>query len=178
MKIALRGGHSPNILGAIGIVNEYDEMQKLYTALESILVAHGHSVINCNSTESTQSTDLNHGVTLANEEGDCELFVSLHMNASESGAGYGTECWTANETSASNVYAKNIVQNINALGFRNRGVKQSMKLYELKRTKMPAIIVETLFCDNSKDVELYQQISCEDLAKAIANAIDTSIALN
>ncbi len=37
MKIGLRGGHSPNCKGAIGILDEQAEVRKIYNALVPML---------------------------------------------------------------------------------------------------------------------------------------------
>ena len=43
--------------------------------------------------------------------------------------------------------AERIAKNIsNTLGIRNRGVKTSTKLYVLRKTKSPALLVESLLC--------------------------------
>lgn len=42
-----------------------------------------------------------------------------------------------------------------SLGFRNRGVKQREDLYVLNKTNMPAILVESAFCDSEIDMKNY-----------------------
>ena len=37
MKIGLRGGHSPNCKGAIGLIDEQSEVRKIYNELSVIL---------------------------------------------------------------------------------------------------------------------------------------------
>ncbi len=172
MVIAIRGGHSSKAPGAVGIVNEYEEMQALYISLERMLTATGHTVQNCNSFEAVQNADLLHGVTVANTPTRADLFISLHMNASQSHRGDGVECWTISEKSKSNVYAEKIVENIAALGFDSRGVKHK-RYFELRETEMPAIIVETLFCDNHQDVKTYKEIGVDALAAAITISINS-----
>ena len=52
MKIGLRGGHSPNCKGAIGLIDEQAEVRKIYNELVPMLQAVGHTVIDCNSNAS------------------------------------------------------------------------------------------------------------------------------
>ncbi|OOM82187.1 hypothetical protein CLPUN_04470 [Clostridium puniceum] len=54
MIIGLRGGHSSNCVGAVGIVKEYEQMQELYKAVSQVLTSYGHTVIDCNSNEQMQ----------------------------------------------------------------------------------------------------------------------------
>lgn len=49
MKIGLRGGHSKKAQGAVGIVNEYEQMQKFYIHVSKLLTEYGHTVVDCNS---------------------------------------------------------------------------------------------------------------------------------
>ena len=48
MKIGLRAGRSDNCEGAVGIVNEHDQMKKYYAAVKSVFEQYGHTVIDCN----------------------------------------------------------------------------------------------------------------------------------
>lgn len=55
MKIGLRGGHSPNCKGAIGLIDEQAEVRKIYNELAPMLQAVGHTVVDCNSNASNQT---------------------------------------------------------------------------------------------------------------------------
>ena len=44
-------------------------------------------------------------------------------------------------------------------------------MYELKNTKMKAMIVETCFVEATEDVELYKKLGADAIGKAIAEAI-------
>ena len=45
MKIGLRGGHSPNCKGAIGLIDEQAGVRKIYNELAPMLQAVGHTVL-------------------------------------------------------------------------------------------------------------------------------------
>lgn len=170
MKIGLRGGHSPNCKGAIGYLDEQAEVRKIYYELAPMLQAQGHTVINCNSDEYSQSADLNKGTNTANANG-CDIFISIHMNAS-GGAGNGTECWLYDASNGTtNTIADRICQNFAAKGFQNRGRKYTTGFHDLNATAMPAMIIETLFCDNSHDAGLYNAMGAKGIAELIAAAI-------
>lgn len=170
MKIGLRGGHSPNCKGAMGYLDEQAEVRKIYYELAPMLQAQGHIVINCNSDEYNQSADLNKGTNTANANG-CDIFISIHMNAS-GGAGNGTECWLYDASNGTmNTIADKICQNFAAKGFKNRGRKYNTGFHDLNATRMPAMIVETLFCDNSHDAGLYNALGAKGIAELISAAI-------
>ncbi|WP_394884764.1 N-acetylmuramoyl-L-alanine amidase [Clostridium butyricum] len=172
MKIGLRGGHSNKVQGAVGIVNEYEQMQKFYNHASKLLTEYGHTVVDCNSNASTQANELAEGARRANDA-NVDLFISLHMNSYDGNA-YGTECYIASTSSGSYKYAKNICENFEALGFKNRGVKVK-SYYEMKNIKAPNIIFEICFCDSKRDIDIYNKYSWEQLAHKLCSAIDNNI---
>lgn len=174
MKIGLRGGHSPNCKGAIGIIDEQYEVRKIYNELKPLLESAGHEVIDCNSNASTAAAELLEGTNKANAN-NCNLFISIHMNAAN-GLAHGTECllYDSSNTIMSNI-ANNICNNFQNAGFTNRGIKYSTAMHDLNSTNMPSTIIETLFCDNSVDVELYNKLGEKGIARLIGNAIDSAI---
>ena len=152
MKIGLRGGHSPNCKGAVGILDEQAEVRKIYNALVPKLQAQGHTVVNCNSDAYSVSGELSEGTNKANSNG-CDVYITIHMNASR-GAGNGTEVWLYDGSNGTmNSIADNICNNFAKKGFQNRGRKYNTGYHDLNASAMPAMIVETLFCDNSHDVD-------------------------
>lgn len=174
MRIGLRGGHSPNCKGAMGILDEQAEVRKIYNEMVPMLQAAGHTVIDCNSNSSTVDGELSDGTNKANSNG-CDIFMSLHMNAS-GGAGHGIECWLYNAGNGTmNEIADRINLNFAAKGFQNRGIKYNTGYHDLNASSMPAMIVETLFCDNQHDVDLYKKIGVKGIAEMIANAIDNKV---
>ena len=75
------------------------------------------------------------------------------------------------EKSAAKPAAERVVEEIAALGFKNRGVKIRTDLYVLRRTNSPAMLVECCFVDDKDDVKLYD-------AKKMAAAIVDGIFVN
>lgn len=172
MKIGLRGGHSRNCIGAVGIVNEYEQMQKFYKYVSQLLTEYGHMVVDCNSNAATQSEELTEGVKKANDA-NVDLFISLHMNSYDGNA-QGTECYVFSAESPSYKYAKKICENFGALGFKNRGVKVK-SYYEMKNIKAPNIIFEICFCDSQEDIDIYNKYSWQQLSHTLCDAIDSNI---
>lgn len=176
MRIGLRGGHSPNCKGAMGILDEQVEVRKIYNELKPLLEAAGHEVIDCNSNASNVSAELAEGTNKANAS-NCDAYMTIHMNASN-GIGHGTECllYDAGNIAMSG-FASLICQNFRNAGFTDRGTKYNKGLHDLNASNMPGMIIETLFCDNVGDADLYKKLGAEAVARLIGNAIDCKIPL-
>lgn len=172
MKIGLRAGHSDNCTGAIGIVDEHEQMKKYYVAVKAVFEQYGHTVIDCNSNADTQNGELSEGANKANSA-NCDLFISLHMNC-YNGQAHGTEALVSSENSSAYTHAQRLVSNFVELGFTCRGVKFE-KLYEMNHINCGNIISEICFCDSQEDIEIYNKYSWEKLAHVLCNAIDENI---
>lgn len=175
MKIGLRGGHSANCIGAVGLVNEFEHMQKYFKVIKEVLEKYGHTVIDCNSNGSNANAELSEGANKANSN-NVDLFISLHMNASN-GQGHGTEVLVSSQISKAYSIAQKLVNNFAELGFSNRGVKCE-KLYEMNHVSAPNIISEICFCDSQLDIDIYNKYSWQKLAYVFCNAIDNNIPKN
>lgn len=174
MKIGLRGGHSPNCKGVFGYLDEQAEVRKIYRELVPMLIAKGHTVVNCNSDAYTEEQELYEGTSKANSNG-CDIFVSIHMNGFNNAAN-GTECWLYDQSNGSmNQIAEQICKNFKSKGFYNRGTKYSTGYYDLSETNMPAMIIETLFCDNKHDVDIYNSLGAKGIARLIADGINKQV---
>ena len=174
MKIAVRAGHNFKAIGAVGLIDETTENRKVRDSVIKYLKQLGHEVLDVTPGNMSTNEDLSYGVAKANAWG-ADLFISIHFNKaynSYNGA-IGTETWVYSKTDKFNdeVYAQRIVNNISALGFKNRSVKENKELYELKNTKMPAVIVEVCFVEATEDVALYKKLGPDTIGKAIAEAI-------
>lgn len=172
MKLGLRAGHSDNCTGAIGIVDEHEQMKKYYQAVKSVFEQYGHTIIDCNSNGGNANAELSEGANKANST-NCDLFISLHMNCFN-GSAHGTEVLVSSESSSAYPYAQRLVSNFAELGFANRGVKFE-KLYEMNHINCGNIISEICFCDSQDDIAIYNQYSWEKLAHVLCNAIDSDI---
>lgn len=174
MKIAIRAGHNFLAKGARALIDETTEDRKVKDAIIKYLQQLGHTVLDVTPGNIDTDSDLIYGVNKANNWG-ADLFVSIHFNKaynSYEGA-IGTEAWVYSTTDNYNdeEYAQRIVNAIAGLGFKNRGVKTSTGLYELKSTTMPSVIVEVCFVEATEDVALYRNLGADAVGKAIAEAI-------
>lgn len=170
-KIAVRGGHTELCTGASALIDELTEDRKVTAAVIKYLRELGYEVLDVTppvNYTSSSSTDLLYGVNKANEWG-ADLFISIHFNKaydSYNGA-------LGSEVCVYSTYdiAQRVVDKLGDLGFKNRGQKVRNDLYELKRTNMKAMIVETCFVEATEDVELYKILGENTIGRAIAEAI-------
>lgn len=108
--------------------------------------------------------------SIANEAGG-DYFISFHRNSSPSENQYeGVEVLVYDKTGIKYEMAENIVGALGALGFREIGVKARADLTVLRRTKMPALLIETGFLNSDGDNRLFDE-KFEAIATAIAEAI-------
>lgn len=162
MRIVVNAGHTKigKGIGAYKYLNESRETRRIAYHLLYLLSGTNHEVIP--AIYDVSSNNLQEAVTLSNNK-SADLFLSIHLNA---GGGEGVECytWKGEKTGA----AVSICDNIAALGYKNRGVKDGSGLYVIKHTKAPAVLVECCFVDNKKDKEKYNAYK---IAEAIYKAI-------
>lgn len=173
MKIAVRGGHCPRVTGASALINELTEDRKVKDSVIKYLKQLGHEVLDVTPPDSTNTSneDLAYGVNKANEWG-ADLFISLHFNncySSYTGA-LGVEVCVYSKFDA----AERVVNGLGSLGFKNRGQKLRTELYELRKTNMKSMIVETCFVEASEDVALYKKLGVDAIAKNIAESVSNA----
>ena len=167
MKLCINVGHTKigKGTGANRHLNESKETRRIAFELMKQLANTSHEVIPIVFDKS--NNNLKEAVDLANKEGG-DLFVSIHLNASN-GNGKGCEVLTYKGKKLNS--AVKVCNNLSKLGFKNRGVKDGSNLYVIKNTKMSAILIEVCFVDNKEDVNIYNKVGVENIAKAIYNAI-------
>jgi len=84
-----------------------------------------------------------------------DVFVSLHTNAAENPAANGSEVLVYRNGGAAYRLAEDILREMTAVtGLRSRGIVERPGLYVLRRTNMPAVLVEMGFITNARDAEL------------------------
>jgi N-acetylmuramoyl-L-alanine amidase len=168
MKIAISAGHTASGAGygAVGYFKESIETRKIVQELIPLLKKKGHTVIDATvDRASTQLDYLQKSVQIANKA-KADLFLTVHLNA---GGGNGCEAYTWKGYKYKE--AVNICAELQAEGFRNRGVKDGSGFYVIKKTTMTAILLEVCFLDNRKDCQLYQKVGVKKIAQAIADGI-------
>lgn len=165
MRIVINAGHTKlgTGTGANGILNESKETRKVAYELMKLLADTSHEVIP--AVADRHSNNLKYAVDLANNN-KADLFISIHFNA---GGGTGCEAYTWKGSKYTQ--AVKTLNNLSALGFKNRGVKDGSKLYVIRNTKMKAILIEVCFVDSKQDAALFKKVGYSAIAKAIFNSI-------
>lgn len=173
ITIALDAGHGGSDPGAVydGRM-EKDDTLKLTKAVGKILESNGINVFYVRNSDEYE-TPLKKA-TDANNAG-ADYFISIHRNSSEEPNQYnGVETLVYKDTGIRNTLAKNINASLEAVGFKNLGIDTRPNLVVLKRTKMPAVLVEVGFINSDKDNELLDA-KFHETAKAIADGILKSV---
>ena len=89
--------------------------------------------------------------TAANAWG-ADYFISIHLNASEYSSANGSEAFVYALGGVAEDFARNILDGLTeATGFRDLGVFSRPSLYVLRRTSMPATLVEVGFISNPEE---------------------------
>lgn len=175
-KIAIRGGHNFQAKGASALIDETVEDRKVYKATMNYLRECGYSVLDVTPSDCDVNTDLRYGVNKAEEWG-ADLFISIHFDKcydNYEGA-LGTATWICGTGGQAEIIARRIVNQVsNGTGLRNRGVRTNPRLYELRKTSMPSIIIETCFCEATEDVRIYKNKGADLIGKLIAEGISCS----
>lgn len=173
MKIAIRGGHNFQAVGASAIIDETTEDRKVKDAVIKYLRATGQIVLDVTPGDCDQNTDLAYGVNSANNFG-AEIFASIHFNKAYDNynGAIGTEVWIYATGGKAEAIAERVVNKISSeTDLKNRGVKTSTSLYELRKTTMPAMIIEVCFVEATEDVNIYKEKGPDFIGKCIAEAI-------
>lgn len=172
-RIALDAGHGGSDPGAVYKGRqEKDDTLDLTLAVGDILKKNGIDVYYTRTTDEYETpfkkaTDANNS--------DADLFVSIHRNSSENPNQYsGVETLVYSDTGLKAEVARNINNQLEDAGFKNLGVDERKNLVVLKRTKMPAVLVEAGFINNDKDNYLFDE-EFDSIAQAIADGILESI---
>lgn len=169
MKICLSAGHTiggGGGGGAIGYIIESIEARKVVNSVKRYLEGKGHEVVLSNVDNAKSQGEYLTAVARKANESNADLFVSIHFNA---GGGRGSEAftWKGKKTPQ----AVGVCEELNKLGFKNRGVKDGSHLYVISKTKMNAVLIEVCFVDTKEDCKLYKELGVNKVAQAITRGI-------
>jgi N-acetylmuramoyl-L-alanine amidase len=172
VSIAIDPGHGGRDPGAVGIggLRETDIVLDVSLQLATLLREHGAEVVLTRQDE--REIDLEPRVLTANRA-NADLFVSIHANAISMSRPdvNGVETYFYGSPAGrelSDVILQSILE---AADMRNRGVKEA-RFYVLRRTAMPATLVEVGFVTGAEDAPRLADPEFRTLiAQAIARGI-------
>ena len=102
----------------------------------------------------SNATSLAARVNEANRWG-ADYFISLHTNAASNPSASGSEAFAYARGTRAFAFAEDILTSLtNVTGLRDRGVQPRPGLYVLRKTQMPATLVELGFITNPGDAAL------------------------
>ena len=179
-KIALTAGHYRYTAGKRCLkkldkneTREWVLNDRIADKIEKQLSSYeGYSLLRTDDTSGERCIEIDERVKAANDFG-ADIYISIHHNAGiYGGKGGGIVAYTCkNCQKASAEWQKDLynalIQATSLKGNRATPLAQS-NLYEVKKTKMPAVLLELGFMDSATDVPV---ILTEDYAEKCASAI-------
>lgn len=168
-SIMLDAGHGGSDPGAVYQGRqEKDDTLRLVLAIGDILQNNGVDV------EYTRTTDVYESPyqkALEANEAEVDYFVSIHRNSSPEANQYnGVESLVYDLSGIKYEMAQNINKQLETVGFVNLGVEARPNLVVLRRTQMPAVLVEVGFINSDVDNKIFDD-NFNDIALAIAQGI-------
>ncbi len=185
--VVLDAGHGGDDGGTHGVTSdgttyyEKDVALQIELYVKEILQQNGINVLA--TKESDVFIELADRAGIANAN-NAALFVSIHLNSSETAAASGTEVlYTASNNGDSyGITSQQLATNIDkeliaAIGTRNRGVKQQ-NLSVCRNSVMPAALVEVGFMSNTAEMDNlanpdFQYKAAQGIARGIMKSLES-----
>ncbi|MFP3155870.1 N-acetylmuramoyl-L-alanine amidase [Lachnospiraceae bacterium ZAX-1] len=175
IKIYIDQGHNPGAVNAGASVPELEEQEVNYnvgTMLAGLLNHDERFKVRTSRTSPTYVVGYNTTSSLTTRVAEAnawpaDYFVSVHANANTNPAVNGAEAYVYSTGTQAQYLAEHILERIvQIVGIRNNAVRTNPSLYVLRKTTMPAVLVELGYLTNSSDL-LYLLNDQEEYAYAI-----------
>ena len=179
IKIYVDQGHNaqnPNSGAEGNGLREQDLVWKIGIELAELLNANENftAKVSRETIDTVLGTTINESLAARVNDANAwgaDYFISLHANASEYPAASGAEAFVYSANSKAAPLAESILFSLSEeTGLQNRGLYVRPSLYVLRRTKMPALLLENGFITNEGDALLMNN-SPELFARGIYNGI-------
>lgn len=167
--IVIDPGHGGSDPGAVyNGRREKDDNLRLALAVGNLLKQRGYNVVYTRTEDVFDSPS--EKARIANRSG-ADYFVSFHRNSSPYANTYsGVETLVFSDDGVRGQLARSVNEELEKVGFNNLGVQERTNLTVLKRTQMPAILIEAGFLNTEADNRTF-----DNNFDAMANAIATGI---
>lgn len=171
--VVIDAGHGGSDYGATYLGRmEKDDNLRLALAVGNILSNNGVNVIYTRTGDVYETPASK--AEKANASG-ADYLISIHRNSSPYDNQYtGIESLVYNRYGAAANMAANINRQLEMVGFVNQGVNERTNLAVLRRTNMPAVLVEAGFINTERDNMRFDS-RFDEVARAIADGILMSI---
>ena len=181
--VVIDAGHGGIDPGKVGVNGVY-EMDinlaisfKLADILEEknigvIMTRRDNNGLYSDKDSNKKNADMNKRIELVNKS-DADVLVSIHQNAFTSESAYGAQVFYYKASEKSEMLAQYIQEKLLEMDKTNKRQKKSnMDYYIIKKSNIPAVIVECGFLSNEKEARLLSDGDYQDkIAKAIAEGI-------
>ena len=174
--IMLDAGHGGRDSGAVyNGRQEKDDSLALTLAVGELLQERGVDVLYTRTTDVYESP---YQKAMEANAAGADFFISIHRNSSPEANTYsGVESLVYNKSGIKLEMAENINEQLEAVGFVNLGVKERPGLVVLRRTRMPAVLVEVGFINSDTDNMLFDN-NFNDIALGITEGILDTLQMN
>lgn len=168
-SIMMDAGHGGRDPGAVYEGRqEKDDALRLALAVGGILQDNG---IDVSYTRTTDVYETPFQKAMEANAAGVELFISIHRNSfPEANGAFGVESLVYDLSGLKYEIAQSVDRQLETVGFQDLGVKARPNLVVLKRTKMPAVLVEVGFLNSDTDNRIFDE-NFRDIALAIADGI-------
>ncbi|MCI8402411.1 MAG: N-acetylmuramoyl-L-alanine amidase [Lachnospiraceae bacterium] len=175
-RIAIDPGHGGRDPGAVYEGRqEKDDNLELALAVGQLLEDRGIDVVYTRM-DDVYNTPMEKA-TMANNSG-ADLFVSFHRNAMPTpGSASGAEVLVYEDEGLPAEVGRNVLSELSEAGFTDRGVIERKNLVVLRRTQMPAVLLEVGFIDNLQDNQTFDG-EFDQIAQGIAEGILESVGMD
>ncbi len=171
--IVIDAGHGGSDGGAVynGRL-EKDDNLRLALAVGNRLEQAGYNVVYTRTEDVFDS--VNEKARIANRSG-ADYFVSIHRNSSPYPNTYsGVETLVYSDSGVRGELARSVNEELEKVGFNNLGVQERTNLAVLRRTQMPAILIEAGFLNTDADNRTFDE-NFDSIASAIATGIENVV---
>ena len=186
IKIFIDQGHNPTNPNAGAEANGLREQDITYdigVRLANLLRANPNFDVRLSRNSPTEqlgtsnASSLAARVNAANSWG-AQYFISLHCTASTNTDASGSEAYVYRLNSVAADLGEQLLIGLNnATGLANRGVRANPSLYVLRRTAMPAVLMEMGYLTNAHDAQLLSQ-DPQSFARGMYNGLLTYFGLD
>lgn len=179
MRIVIDPGHGGSDPGAVGPNGLKEAHVNLAVALKLAKMLQKAGLEVKLTRTSDTSLELKPRCDMANAW-KADYFISIHCNAAANAQAQGTETYCLQLGGKGEILAKAVqAELVAATGRANRGVKTA-NYYVLRKTKMPAVLVELAFISNAEEERLlgnpdYQEKCATAIARGIGKVIGIKI---